>query len=409
MKNLSPKLTAIASGIALLSAHTSLAQDWPQWRGPNRDGKATGFSAPATWPKALTQKWKVSVGAGDATPALVGDKLYVFARQEADEITRCLSAATGKELWQNKYAAPAVVGPDVGHGGPRSSPATANGKVITLGVCGTVSCLDAATGQVVWRKDDFPGAWPQFHTAMSPLVVDGLVIAHLGKESEGAVVAYELATGTLKWKWAGEGPAYASPALLSVGNMKIIITQTAMSVVGLDAASGKLVWQTPFAAKGMAYNATTPIIDGQTVIYTGQGRGATAVSFEKQGDRLEAKTLWSNPDNSVAFNSPVLKDGLIFGLSQRGKFFCIKAQKGQTAWTEPTGGRGDFGCIVDAGSVLLGLTATAQLTVFQPSAEAYTELARFKVSDRQTYAYPVVAGNRLFIKDQDSVTLWTIE
>src|SRR5207253_3859571 len=128
---------------------------------------ADGFKAPKTWTKELNQKWKVAVGFGDATPALVDGKLYVFSRQEADEITRCLDAATGKEEWQDKYTAPTVNGPDAQHGGPRSSPAVAAGKVVTLGVCGTVSCLDAAKGKVLWRKDDFRGACPKFHTPTS--------------------------------------------------------------------------------------------------------------------------------------------------------------------------------------------------------------------------------------------------
>ncbi len=392
-----------------LSTSVAEAQDWPQWRGPNRDGKAGGFSAPAPWPKELTRKWSVSVGAGDATPALVGDRLYVFSRQGADEATRCLEAESGKELWIDKYAAPAVSGPDAGHGGPRSSPAVAGGKVILLGVAGTVSCLDAATGRVLWRKDEFPGSFPRFHTAMSPLVVDGRAIVHVGKETQGALVAYDLATGEPKWKWTDEGPAYASPVLLTLDNRKLVITQTAESVVGLDAADGKLLWRTPFQAQGMAYNAATPLVDGATIIYCGQGRGTRAVKLETQSQGVLGRELWSNADNSVAFNSPVLKDGLIYGLSQRGRFFCLKARNGQAAWVESSGGRGDFGAIVDAGPVLLGLTATSQLLVIQPNSGGYTELARYKVSDRQTYAHPVASGNRLFIKDQDSVTLFTVE
>jgi outer membrane protein assembly factor BamB len=409
VENVNRIVTAMASLVMALGAGGAWVQDWPQWRGPNRDGKVSGFSVPATWPKELTRKWKVSVGLGDATPALVGDRLYVFSRQQSDEVTTCLDAGMGKELWKDKYEAPAVSGPDVGHGGPRSSPAMSRGKIVTLGICGTVSCLDAATGRVLWRKNDFPGSFPQFHTAMSPLIVDGLSVFHLGKESAGSVVAYDLATGETKWKWAGEGPAYASPVLAVVENRKMVVAQTEVSIVALGVADGKVLWRAPFQAHGMAYNAATPIVDEQTLIYCGQGRGTTAVKLEKRGDSFAARELWSNPDNSVAFNSPVLKNGLIFGLSQRGKFFCIKARTGQTAWVEPTGGRGDFGCIVDAGSVLLGLTATSQLTVFQPNANGYTELAKYKVSDKQTYAHPVAAGNRVFIKDQDSVTLWTIE
>src|SRR6266404_228122 len=128
--------TIISSCAALLALTTVLAQDWPQWRGPNRDAKATGFTAPKTWPKQLTQKWKVTVGDGVATPALVGDKLYVFSRQDGNEVIRCLNAADGKEIWKDKYETGGATGPAASFSGPRSSPAVADGKVVALGVRG---------------------------------------------------------------------------------------------------------------------------------------------------------------------------------------------------------------------------------------------------------------------------------
>lgn len=409
MKSTMQLWVVVVGGVALLSASGGWAQDWPQWRGNGRDGKAGGFAAPKTWPKELTQKWKVAVGSGDATPALVGDKLYVFARQEGKEVIQCLKTSDGKELWHFDYEVPAIGGPDSSvHGGPRSSPTVADGKVVTLGVCGMLSCVDAATGKKLWQKDDFTGAWPRFHTATSPLVADGLCVVQLGKESEGGVVAYDLATGEQKWKWTDEGPGYASPVLLAVGGTKMVVTLTAKSIVGLGLKDGKLLWQAAFVPQGRAYNAATPIVDGQTVIYCGQGRGSRAVKIEKEGDTFTAKELWSNPEATVQFNTPVLKNGLLFGLSDHGNFFCLNARNGKTAWTDSTGGRGGFGSVVDAGSVLLALTQKSQLTVFQPSDKEYTELASLRVAEKQTYAYPVVAGNRLFVKDQDSVTLWTI-
>jgi len=178
MKTSLPSTCVIATCVILTGADCVFAQDWPQWRGPNRDGKVTGFKAPRTWPKELAQKWKAQVGLGDATPSLVGDRLYVFARQDMDEVTVCLDAGTGKELWRDPYAAQSVSGADGSHLGPRSSPAVAEGKIVTLGVGGILSCLDAATGKVVWRKDEFPKVAPRFHTAMSPIIVDGLAIAH---------------------------------------------------------------------------------------------------------------------------------------------------------------------------------------------------------------------------------------
>ncbi len=394
-------VTAIATG--------AVAQDWPQWRGPNRDAKAAGFNAPKSWPKELTQKWKVSVGRGDATPALASDKLYVFARQEGDEITRCLEAGTGKELWQDKYAVPAISGPDAAvHGGPRSSPTVAGGKVLTLGVCGTVSCLDATTGKLVWRKDDFAGAWPRFHTSCSPIVVDGLCIVQLGSEDKGGIVAYDLAGGEQKWKWTQDGTAYSSPALLTVDGRKIIAAMTAKEIVGLSVADGKSLWETPFPAQGRAYNAATPIVDGQTVIYAGAGRGTKAVKIEKTGEGFAVKELWSNPDNGVQFNTPVLKGGRIYGVSQNGIIFCLEAQGGKTLWTASLG-RGGFGSIVDAGPVLMALTPQRELTVFEPNEKEFTKLASYKVAESDIYAYPVATANRLYVKDQDSLTLWTVE
>ena len=172
----------------------------------------------------------------------------------------------------------------------------------------------------------------------------------------------------------------------------------------------------------MDYKAPTPIVDNQTIISA--GRGIKAVKIEKEGDGFAAKELWSNAETSVAFNTPVLKSGLLFGLTQGNELFCINAQNGQAAWTAPVGqtdaggppggggrgGRGGgFGSIVDAGSVLLALTPSSELIVFQPSEKAYTELARIKVANTPTHAHPVASGNRIFIKDQDSVTLWTID
>jgi outer membrane protein assembly factor BamB len=409
MKKTNLSKVAIVACVILIGAGYVLAQDWPQWRGPNRDGKVSGFAAPEKWPNELTQKWRTTVGAGDATPALVGDKLYVFTRQGDDEVILCLNAGDGKELWKEQYAAQAVTGAPARHPGPRSSPAVAEGKVVTLGVGGVLSCLDAATGKVVWRKDPFPKVVPQFFTAMSPIIVDGMAIAQLGGKGNGAAIAYDLASGDEKWRWAEEGPEYASPILLTVQGTKQIVTLTEKSIVGVGVADGKVLWRLPFVPQRMAYNAATPIVDGQTVIYTGKGRGTKAVKIEKQADGFAAKELWSNPDLAPQFNTPVLKDGLLFGLSDRGNLFCINAQTGQTAWTDTTQrDRSGFAAIVNAGSCLLALPSNAELIVFKPSDKEYAEQARIKVSDTAIYAHPVIAGNRVFIKDQETVTMFTI-
>jgi outer membrane protein assembly factor BamB len=410
-QNYMKRIIIILSGLAFITLPAVAGpQDWPQWRGANRDAKVAGFDAPKTWPDQLHQNWKVEVGRADATPALVGDRLYVFSRQETDEVTQCLDAATGKQIWVDKNTVKPLTGGGPGeHPGPRSSPTVGEGKVVTLGVRGDLSCLDAATGKVIWRKNDFPGQL-KFFTSMSPIIVHGLCVAHLGSETNGAIVAYDLKSGNQKWQWTGDGPAYDSPVLLALGKAKLIVSQTAKKIVAINLADGKLAWDTDFAPKGMAQNTATPIVDGQTVIYTGAGRGTVAVKLEKTGDTITAKPLWSNPDLSPRFASPVLKNGLLYGLSQKGQFYCIDEQTGKTAWVENGDGRGGgFGSIVDAGPVLMALTPKEQLIIFQPTDKDYTQLASIKVADTPTYGYPVVAGKRIFVEDQDSVTLWTLE
>jgi outer membrane protein assembly factor BamB len=402
-------VAAVAVAAAVLGPDTR-GGDWPQWRGANRDARAADFKAPKTWPKELKQAWKVTVGDGVATPALVGDKLYVFSREGGTEVTRCLDAATGKEVWKDSYEAAFKGRGDTGYPGPRASPAVAGGKVVTFGVNGALSCLTADKGEKLWRVET--GNFPIFHTSSSPLVADNLVVVQVGGENAGGVTAYDLATGEAKWKWSDEGTAYASPGLMTVGGTKMVVAETSKSVVGIGLADGKTKWSTPFPTAGKGpgqYNASTPLIDGATVIFSGIGRGVKAVKVEKKGDEFAAKELWANKDNSVQYNSPVLHDGLVFALANNDTLFCVNAETGKTAWTASVAGNRGYGSIVDAGSVLLAITPQSKLIVFEPSAKEFSELASYKVADGRVYAYPVVTGNRIYVKDQTSVTLWTVE
>jgi outer membrane protein assembly factor BamB len=413
--------TSIASCAVACVSGSVFAQDWPQWRGPARDGKASAFAVPKTWPKELSKKWTVHVGDGVATPSLVGERLYVFARDQGAETARCLNAATGEELWSDRYDALPPSGSASGFAGPRACPTVAGGKVVTLGVRGVLSVLDAANGKLIWRKDDFKGITPRFYTSASPLIMDGMCIAELGGGKDGGIVAYELASGNEKWRWTGDGPAYGSPMPMTVEGTKLIVAMTETKVLALSAGDGSLAWETPFPVKGRGYNVATPIIAGQTLIYTGCDRGVIAVKLEKRKGAIVASELWKNTDNSVMFNTPVLKDGLLFGFSQANEFFCLNTKDGKTAWTNPftpgvtnrppEGGRRQrdgYGTIVDIGSVLLGLTPSAELVVLEPTEKAYVELARLKVADTPTYASPVPSANRLFIEDQESITLWIL-
>jgi outer membrane protein assembly factor BamB len=411
MKNRTLLQAAIVSGLLVSTAAIVSAQDWPQWRGANSDGKAASFKAPATWPAQLTQKWKQTVGSGDTTPALVGDRLFVLSRVGAEENVICLNATDGKEIWRQKYAAPTVTGPAArGHGGPRSSPAVSDGKVVTFGVTGILTCWNAADGTQLWQKKDIT-TYPPFYTSASPLIVDGLCIAQVGGNNDGGVAAYDVKSGDQKWKWTGAGPGYASPVVMTVAGTKIVVAVTSKSVQGITLADGKGLWTTPFTVAGMGYNASSPIVDGDTLIYAGQGRGIHAVKVAKQGDTFTTTELWSAASVSPQFNTAVLKDGFLYGLTQQNAFFCVNEKTGEVAWSNAAnrGTPAGYGSVVDAGSVLLALTPASQLYVVQPNSKAFTQVTAIKVADTASYASPVVSGNRIFIRDSDSVALLTVE
>lgn len=397
--------TVLTVIVFTVSYSFSLSQEWPQFRGINRDGVVTGFKAPKVWPAQLTQVWKDSVGFGDATPVLVGKKIYLHTRQGGDEAILCLDAATGKELWNNKYPAAAVTGPAGSHPGPRSTPAVAGGKIITFGVSGIVSCLDANSGKLIWRKENPTNDVPQFFTGMSPLITNGVCIVHVGKKDNGTLLVMDLNTGNEKWKWSGDGPAYASPSVMKIDGKNHLIVQTEKNLIAFDLADGKVMWQIPTPVQQRFYNCASPYISGRIIYYTGQGLGMKAIKVEKQGDQYVAKELWSNTTTGAKWNTPVLKDGFLYGFTDTRKVYCINAADGQTAWVDAAM-NSDFATLVDCGNFLIGLPSTANLLIFKPDSKAYTEVAKYKVSETPIYAFPIVAGSNVYIKDAGNLIMY---
>src|SRR4051812_41031918 len=225
-----------AKGVAPAAA----AVEWPQWRGPNRDGLVSGVAPPAAWPKELKQNWRVTVGVGHSSPVVSGGMIYQFARQGEDEVLLALDASTGKELWRaGATPAPYTVNPAAsGHGkGPKSTPVVASGRVYTLGIAGLLSAHDAKTGRLVWRKDfskQFPATSPLYGTSMSPVVLGDLLVAHVGGHDGGALTAFDAATGAVKWSYGTDGPAYSSPVVATIGGERQVVAFTQKELVSVS-------------------------------------------------------------------------------------------------------------------------------------------------------------------------------
>jgi outer membrane protein assembly factor BamB len=387
--------------------------DWPQWRGPNRDGAAADFNAPRSWPGGLKEQWKVTVGVGHSSPLFVRDRIYVFARQGDEEVLLSLDAATGKEIWRTGQPISYEMHPAArAHGkGPKSTPVYSNGKLYTLGITGVLSAHDARDGRLLWRKDfsrQYPKTSPLYGTAMSPVVDKGLLIAHVGGHDKGALTAFDAGTGAVRWAYDADGPAYASPIVVELAGVRQVVTFTQKELVGISVADGRLLWK--IAAKS-SYdeNAVTPIAYKDLLIFPREDQGIKAIRLTRQGQELMVQEVWNNRENELYMNTPVLQGNLLFGLSARnkGQLFSIDADTGRTLWQ--SGGRmGESGALLNAGKYLLLLTNEAKLIVLPSNATEYKPVAEYTVASSQTWAHPLVIGNRILVKDETTLVSFAV-
>ncbi len=383
--------------------------DWPQWRGPNRDGISEDFRLPSQWPASLKEAWKVTVGEGHSSPVSAEGRVYVLSRQGEEEAVSCLDGASGKTIWKSTYPAAYTMNPAAtGHGkGPKSTPAVGGGRVFALGINGVLSCFDARTGKLEWRHEfskQYPSTSPLYGTAMSPLVLNELCIAHVGGHDKGALSAFDVQTGLLKWAWHADGPAYSSPVVATLAGEAQLITYTQNYVVGISPVSGKLLWKIE-ARRAYDTNSVTPVVYKDLIVFSLDERGIGAVRVVKQGTTFATHEVWRNPAMESYMNTPVLHGSRLIGFSyrKRGQFFCIDAETGKTLWEGP-GRAGENAAILRAGGVLFLLTNEARLIVLKADSAGYEPLREYSVATSPTWAHPALLGNRILIKDQTSLT-----
>ena len=386
----------------------SPAAAWPQWRGPARDGVASGFTVPTTWPAQLTKKWQATVGVGHASPVVAANRVIVHARQGTREIVAAYDGESGKPLWQEGVEAPYTMNPAAtGHGpGPKSTPAIADGRVFTLGISGIFSAHDLATGKLLWRKNA-PPVPPAFGTATSPMVDGSSVIVYLGGQNAGALTAMDVATGAVKWEWKGDGPAYSSPIVATFAGTRQVIVQSQTRLVSVNAANGRLLWETPIKTPS-EQNSVTPLVVNDLVVYAGLENPTIALRVTAaQGKGWSVTPAWRNEDVSMYMSSPAVSGSALFGLSNknRGQFFAIDSATGKTLWTTK-GREAENASIVRAGEFLLLATTNSELVVARANAARYEEVKRYSVADSAMWAHPAFAGRTIIVKDVNTLTAW---
>jgi len=395
----------------LFVATLATAADWTEWRGPHRDGVL--IDEPKTWPEKLNLKWKIEVGEGHSSPILVGDSLYDFARLNDQETVFAIDPSNGNIRWKQQYPAPYKVNSAAeGHGpGPKSTPLYANGKLYTLGLSGILSCWDAKTGKLEWRKDSskqFKAGAPVFGTAMSPIADRGMLIVHIGGDHAGALTALDPATGNVKWTWTEDGPAYASPIVVELAGARQVVTQSQLNIIGVDEATGKSLWKIPFTTS-YEQNIVTPVLYKDTLIFSGIDKGVFAVRLTRNGSEIAPRTVWENKDASMYMNSPVLSGDMLFGFShlKKGQLFAIDAATGKTLWTGPPRA-GDNAAVLAGKSTLVSLNDEGQLTIARGGAKSFEVIRQYTVAESATWAHPLVLSDGVVVKDVKTLARWGI-
>lgn len=331
-------------GIALGVA-SARADDWPQWRGADRDGqwRETGLAEklPATGVKVL---WRAPVGPGYSGPTVAKGRVYVTDRHDegaTSERVHCRRAATGKRLWLYSYPVRYRVGYPLG---PRASVTVADGRAYVLGTMGHFHCLDAVTGKVLWKKN-LAGAYRArrllWGLACAPLVYDGLVIVQIGGAGAACIVALDAKTGAGKWRAVDDGASYSAPVIVKQAGRDVLVCWTKTLLVGLAPATGKVHWQIPFEiTKSWQMSVTTPILDENRLFVSACYDGAMMVTLAEND--LTARRLWRRRGEAYGKtealqcvnSTPVMFGGHVYGIDSRGQFRCIKADSGDRVWED---------------------------------------------------------------------------
>jgi outer membrane protein assembly factor BamB len=389
------------------------AEDWPQWRGPQRTGvsaeKGLQRSWPAEGPKVL---WKAKgLGGGYATPTVAGGKVYGMGFRGNNEVVWALNENTGKELWVVPIAA---ANRKVGYGdGPRCSPTVEGNRLYVEGVSGDVACLDANNGRVIWRKNlvrDFKGSIPTWGYSESPLIDGNKVIVTPGG-SEATIVALNKSNGAVVWKARvpeGDGAHYASVIAADIDGQRQYIQFLSGGVVGVAADSGKFLWRYNAPHNGTA-NCTTAIHEGNTVFAaSGYGTGGGLVRITRDGDMCTAEEVYFTKKMKNHHGGMVLVDGYLYGADE-AVLTCIDFKTGEVKWQSRNPGKGSIGY---ADGCLYFRNERGPIYLIEAYPEEYRELAKFDPPDqsgKDAWPHPVVANGKLFILDQDTLVCFDVK
>jgi outer membrane protein assembly factor BamB len=407
----------LLTGLALLALPLAAsAADWPQWRGPQRNGVSAETGLLKEWPKEGPKLlWQArEIGAGYAAPTVVGERIFVLGNEGLEnEFVQALAVKDGRRIWQTKLGKVGNPNQQPKFPAARSTPTVDSEVLFALGSDGDLACVETATGKVRWQKSlrtDFggkPGTWAY---AESPLV-DGDTLVCTPGGTEATLVALNKKSGDVLWKCAvpaGEEAGYASAIVVEADGVKQYVQMLAKGLIGVEAKTGKILWRYGKTVSRYRANIPSPVARGGAVFSAGSGTGGGLVRLKNSGGTWEAEEAYFSPKLPAAIGGSVLVADCLYGTGNQG-LMCLDFATGNPKWDHASLGAASV-CAADGRLYLHG--ENGEVALVESSPEAYREKGRFSPPDRpsrsqpmeKSWAYPVVANGRLYLRDHN--LLW---
>ncbi len=374
-------------------AGAASADDWPQWRGPTRNGvwHETGIVAKFDSPK-LEPVWRVKISGGYTGPTVADNRVYVTDRvikPESIERVHCFDAMTGKKLWTHTYPCEyRRVGYPIG---PRAAVTVNDGRAYSLGATGFLHCLDAAKGDVIWKKDirtEYKIKMPIWGIAAAPFVDGLLVIVQIGGRDGACIVAFDKAAGKEKWRALDDPAGYSSPIIITQAGKRVLVYWTGANIVGLDPQTGKVYWKYPFEPKEMVMNIATPVYDDGYLFFSAFFDGSLLLKVNP--DELAVEKVWRRRGKSeqktdslhCTISTPILQGKYIYGVDSYGELRCLDRNTGDRIWESldavPKARWANIHMVKHADKVWM-LNEKGELVISKLSPAGFEEISRAKL------------------------------
>jgi len=419
------KTSVLMTIVVSVAAVPALCADWPQWRGPNRDGlwPEDGIVERFDQPQ-LSIRWRAKIGSGYSGPTVAAQRVYVTDRVAAPvqlERVHCFEAMSGQKLWSYEYECDyeQVAKRD----GPRASVTVDDGRAYSLGTMGDLHCFNAATGEVLWMKrlkTEYNITLPIWGSSAAPLVEGDMVIVHVGGKEDACLVAFDKATGRQRWKSLGDDASYSAPIVIEQAGERVLVCLTGQRLVGLNPRTDSLCWEAPFPPRKMVHHIASPVFENGWLFVSSFFDGSLLLRVDP--DALSVTELWSRRGDSergtdalhCCISTPLIRGRYIYGIDAYGQLRCLDVRTGDRVWEISRAvapNRWATAHMVGNGDKIWMFNEYGELIISELSPDGYKEISRAKLIEPTKgqlergvcWAHPAFAYRHVYARNDNEI------